>query len=294
MTATVISAKLVAELRSRTGAGMMDCKKALEETGGNMEQAIDQLRKKGIAKAEKRAGRVASEGQIVALVSADARTGVLVEVNCETDFVARTDEFKAMVTSIAKHVLQDANVNALAIIGTDDTYLGTSWSQGGAGTVGDVITAASAKTGEKVVLRRIARFTADGTVGSYLHHNGKLAVLAEVTGSGDAVVQLARSIAEHIAAGVPTVALAVDRDGVDERVVERERAIYVEQAAASGKPANIIEKMVSGRIEKYFSEVTLLGQPWVRDDSRTIKQLVADAGSGVTVKRFTRFQMGEE
>jgi elongation factor Ts len=292
---TPISAKLVAELRARTGAGMMDCKKALEETGGDIEKAIDSLRKKGMAKAEKRSGRVASEGQIVALVSDDAKTGVLVEVNCETDFVGRNDEFKALTMSIAKHVAQDKNIDGVAQIGSEDTYLNTAWSQGGSATVGEVIKAASAKTGENVVLRRIARFTSSGTIGSYLHHNGKVAVLAEVTGgSGPEVVQLAKSIAEHAAAGVPSVALAVDRDGVDERVVERERAIYVEQAAASGKPANIIEKMVTGRIDKYFAEVTLLNQPWVRDDSKTIRHLVGEAGKDLGVKRFVRFQMGEE
>jgi elongation factor Ts len=290
-----ISAKLVAELRARTGAGMMDCKKALEETGGDMEKAVDLLRKKGIAKAEKRAGRAASEGQIVTLVSPDGHTAAMIEVNCETDFVGRNDEFKAFAQSIAQHVLQDKNVNGVAIIGTEDTYLNTPWSQGGAATVGEVIKGASAKTGENVVLRRIARFAGSGVVGSYLHHNGKVAVLAEVDGgSGDAIVQLARSIAEHVAAGVPTVAVSVDRDGVDERLVEREKAIYAEQAAASGKPAAIVEKMVTGRLEKYFAEVTLLGQAWVRDDSRTIKQLVAEAGAGVSVKRFARFQMGEE
>jgi elongation factor Ts len=260
-----------------------------------MEQAVDLLRKKGIAKAEKRAGRVASEGQIVTQISPDGRTGVMVEVNCETDFVARTDEFKALVESIATHVAQDAKLNGISAVGSDGDYLGSAWAQGGSATLGEVIKAASARTGENVVLRRLARFSGSGIVGTYLHHNGKVAVLAEVEGgSGDTVTQLVRSIAEHIAAGVPTVALAVDRDGVDEKVVERERAIYVEQAAASGKPANIVEKMVSGRIDKYFAEITLLNQPWVRDDSKTIRQLVSEAGSGLTVKRFARFQMGEE
>jgi elongation factor Ts len=292
---TPISAKLVAELRARTGAGMMDCKKALEETGGNIDEAALLLRKKGIAKAEKRAGRAASEGQIVAWVSDDAKTGVLVEVNCETDFVGRNDEFKALASSIAKHVAQDTKIDGLAQIGAEDTYLSTPWSQGGAATVGEVIKSASAKTGENVVLRRIARFSTTGTIGSYLHHNGKVAVLAEVSGgSGDTVTTLARSIAEHVAAGVPSVALAVDKDGVDERIVERERAIFVEQAASSGKPANIIEKMVSGRIDKFFAEVTLINQPWVRDDSKTIRQLVAEAGKDLGVKRFVRFQMGED
>src|SRR5262245_60435435 len=173
MSTTQISAKLVAELRARTGAGMMDCKKALEETAGDIDQAVDLLRKKGIAKAEKRAGRAASEGQIVALTTSDNKTGALIELNCETDFVARTDEFKALAGSIAKHVLQDASVNGLLIVGSEDAYLNAPYSQG-AGSLGEVVKAASAKTGENVVLRRVARFSGDGTVGFYLHHNGKV------------------------------------------------------------------------------------------------------------------------
>ena len=260
-----------------------------------MDQAVDLLRKKGIAKAEKRAGRAASEGQIVARISPDGHTGVLIELNCETDFVARTDEFKALAASIAAHVAQDASVNGVLTVGPEDAYLAGKWSQGGANTVGDVVKAGSAKTGENVVLRRVARFASPGTVGAYLHHNGKVAVLADLEGgTGDGVTQLAKSVAEHVAAGVPSVAVAVDRDGVDDHIIERERAIYAEQAASSGKPANIVEKMVSGRMEKFFSEVTLLNQPWVRDDARTIRQLVAEAGKGITVKRFARFQMGEE
>lgn len=293
---TAISAKLVSELRARTGAGMMDCKKALEETAGDIEKAIDLLRKKGIAKAEKRAGRSASEGQIAVLISPDGKTGVMAELNCETDFVARTDEFKGLAAAVAKHVVQDASVDGIVTVGAEGSYLGTKWSQLGSSTVGEMIKAASAKTGENVVLRRVARFAApNGTVGAYLHHNGKVAVLTQVDGgTGEAVAQLAKSISEHVAAGVPAIALAVDKNGVDDRTVEREKAIYVEQAAASGKPANIIEKMVAGRMEKFFAEVTLLNQPWVRDDSKTIRTLVNEAGKGLTVIRFARFQMGEE
>jgi elongation factor Ts len=180
-------------------------------------------------------------------------------------------------------------------VGAEGAYLATAWSQGGGGTVGEVVKAASARTGENVVLRRVARFASSGTVGSYLHHNGKVAVLVELQGvSGAAASTVAKSIAEHVAAGVPTVAVAVDKDGVPADLVARERAIFEEQARASGKPANIVEKMVTGRIDKYFAEVTLLNQAWVRDDSKTIRQVLADAGSGVTIARFVRFQMGEE
>ncbi len=291
---TQITAKLVAELRGRTGAGMMDCKKALEETAGDIEKAVDLLRAKGIAKAEKRAGRQASEGQIVTIISPDGTTGAIVEVNCETDFVGRNDEFKALTQGLAEHVAQDASVDGVVTVGNEGAYLGTAHPTGG--TVGEVVKAASAKTGENVVMRRIARFaSASGTVGAYLHHNGKVGVLVEVAGgSGDAVMALARSVAEHVAAGVPAPAVAVDKDGVPAELVEREKAIFVEQAAASGKPAAIIEKMVTGRIDKFFAEITLLNQPWVRDDSRTIGQLVQEAGAGLSITRFARFQMGEE
>jgi elongation factor Ts len=287
-----ISAKLVADLRGRTGAGMMDCKKALDETGGDIEKAVDLLRAKGIAKAEKRAGRQASEGQIVTIISPDGKTGTLVEVNCETDFVGRNDEFKALTQGLAAHVAQDASVSGIVIVGSEGAYLNGA-AKGG--TIGEVVKAASAKTGENVVMRRIARFTSAGTVGAYLHHNGKVGVLVEIAGgTGDVVMNLAKSIAEHIAAGVPTVAVAVDKDGVPAELVEREKAIFVEQAAASGKPANIIEKMVQGRIDKFYAEITLVNQPWVRDDSKTIGQLVTEAGAGLSIARFARFQMGEE
>lgn len=288
-----ISAKLVADLRGRTGAGMMDCKKALDETGGDIEKAVDLLRAKGIAKAEKRAGRQASEGQIVTIISPDGKTGTLVEVNCETDFVGRNDEFKALTQGLAEHVAQDASVSGVVVVGSEGAYLNGA-AKGG--TVGEVVKAASAKTGENVVMRRIARFTsAAGTVGAYLHHNGKVGVLVEISGgTGDAVMNLAKSVAEHIAAGVPTVAVAVDKNGVPSELVEREKAIFVEQAAASGKPANIIEKMVQGRIDKFYAEITLVNQPWVRDDSKTIGQLVTEAGAGLSIARFARFQMGEE
>jgi elongation factor Ts len=287
-----ISAKLVADLRGRTGAGMMDCKKALDETGGDIEKAVDLLRAKGIAKAEKRAGRQASEGQIVTIISPDGKTGTLVEVNCETDFVGRNDEFKALTQGLAEHVAQDASVSGIVIVGSEGAYLNGA-AKGG--TIGEVVKAASAKTGENVVMRRIARFTSAGTVGAYLHHNGKVGVLVEIAGgTGDVVMNLAKSIAEHIAAGVPTVAVAVDKDGVPAELVEREKAIFVEQAAASGKPANIIEKMVQGRIDKFYAEITLVNQPWVRDDSKTIGQLVTEAGAGLSIARFARFQMGEE
>ena len=293
-----ISAKDIAELRARTGAGMMDCKKALEETGGNIEEAIAYLRKKGIAKAEKRVGRAASEGKIVSLVSPDHRHAVLVELNSETDFVARNEEFGQLAEELAHQVMQDEATDAIVHKADEHDLFGKEWHKGG-GTVGEIVKSAAGRTGENVTLRRFARFKTDGALGSYVHFNGKVAALVEVAGAnGPEVLALARSIAEHVAAGVPVVPVAVSRDQVSPELVEKERQIFAEQARASGKPENIIEKMIGGRIDKYYGEVALVEQPWVRDPSKTIRELVAETGKQVgaelTVKRFARFQMGEE
>lgn len=291
-----ITAKDVAELRARTGAGMMDCKKALEEAGGAMDAAVDILRKKGIAKAEKRADRAASEGQIVTWVAPDHSAAAMIEINSETDFVGRNDEFIAMAKTMCEQVSKDASVDGVVKVGADGAYLATPWYADASRTVGEVVKAASAKTGENVVLKGIARFTAKagGTVGFYLHFNGKVGVLVEVAGiTGEAGATLANTIAEHVAAGVPATAIAVDRAGVDPAVVKRERDIFVEQAIASGKPPAIAEKMVDGRINKFFGEIVLTEQPWVREDSKTIGQIIKEAGAGASVVRFARFKMGE-
>lgn len=288
-----ITAKDVAALRARTGAGIGDCKKALEESEGNIEHAVDYLRKKGISKAEKRAGRAASEGQIVTWVSDDATLGAMIELNSETDFVARNEEFVALATLVCRHIAEDTSLDGVAEVGADHALLGRHWHHDKAMTLGEVVKAGAAKTGENVTLRRVARFATDGTIGFYRHHNGKVAVLVEVGGvTGDAGRVVANTVAEHVAAGVPTVAVAVRKEDVSADLVARERAIFVEQAKASGKPDNIVEKMVGGRLEKFYSEVTLLQQPWVRDDSKTIGQLVLET-PGAGVERFVRFQMGE-
>lgn len=291
-----ITAKDVAELRARTGAGMMDCKKALEEAGGAMDAAVDILRKKGIAKAEKRADRAASEGQIVTWVAPDRSAAAMIEINSETDFVGRNDEFIAVAKTMCEQVSKDASVDGVVKVGADGAYLATPWYADASRTVGEVVKAASAKTGENVVLKGIARFTAKagGTVGFYLHFNGKVGVLVEVAGiTGEAGTALANTIAEHVAAGVPATAIAVDRAGVDPAVVKRERDIFVEQAIASGKPPAIAEKMVDGRINKFFGEIVLTEQPWVREDSKTIGHIIKEAGAGASVVRFARFKMGE-
>jgi elongation factor Ts len=299
MATTTVTAKDVQVLRQRTGAGMMDCKKALEETGGDVEKAVEYLRKKGIAKADKRADRAASEGQIVALVSEDAKTGAIVELNSETDFVARNEEFGALAQAVAEQLFGDASFDGVVTMANEGEFMAKPWHKDGTKSVAEAVKEASGKTGENVMLRRYARFTTDGVIGSYVHHNGRVAVLVDVTGgSGNAVLALAKSIAEHIAAGVPKVPLGVNREEIKSEIIDRERRIYEEQARTAGKPDAMIGKIVDGQVNKFYAENTLLDQPWVRDDSKTIRQLVADAskeaGATLIVRRFARFQMGEE
>jgi elongation factor Ts len=287
------TAKDVSELRQRTQAGMMDCKKALEECQGDMEQAIEWLRKKGISRGESRAGRAASEGKIVARVATDGSTGALVELNSETDFVARNEAFGQTVEKIADTLLAQGAIDGVAASAEGSPLLQTAF--GGAGTLAESLKQLTGTIGENIVLRRYARFGGSGAVGAYVHHNAKVGTLVEIAGlTGEAGQQLARTIAEHVTAGVPTVPVAVTRDDVPAELVDRERRIFSEQAAASGKPANIVEKMVQGRVDKYYKEVTLLDQPWVRDDSKAIRDLVKAAGDGVSIRRFARFQIGQE
>ena len=295
----IISAKDIKELRDRTGAGMTDCKTALQETGGNIEEAIVWLRKKGIASGTKREGRLAKEGRIVSLVSPDGRHAALVEVNSETDFVARNEEFGRLAEQLAQAVMEDEATDAVVHKADEHAFFTRAWFADKAQTVAEVVKAAAGKTGENVQLRRFARFKTDGAIGNYVHFNGKVAALVEVGGStGTEAQQLAKSIAEHIAAGVPRVPVAVSRDDVSPELVEKERDIFAAQARETGKPENIIEKMIGGRIDKYYGEVALLEQPWVRDPSKTIRELVQEtgkqAGAELTVRRFARFQMGEE
>jgi elongation factor Ts len=287
------TAKDVSELRQRTQAGMMDCKKALEECQGDMDQAVEWLRKKGISRGESRAGRAASEGKIVARVAPDGATGALVELNSETDFVARNEAFGQTVERIADTLLASASIDGAVASAEGSPLLAAKFGE--AGTLADSLKQLTGTIGENIVLRRYARFGGSGAVGAYVHHNGKVGTLVEVAGlSGDAGQQLARTVAEHITAGVPTIPVAVTRDDVPAALVDRERRIFAEQAAASGKPANIVEKMVQGRVDKFYKEVTLLDQPWVRDDSKAIRDLVKAAGPGVSIRRFARFQIGQE
>lgn len=294
-----ITAKDVADLRARTGAGMMDCKKALEEADGDITRAIDILRTKGILKAEKRAGRAASEGRIVVKLADHGQTASIIEVNSETDFVARNDEFGTLAHSIAEHVFADSALDSAVHNAAESTMLGKAFHTDASKTVGDVVKEASAKTGENVVLRRFARFATDGVIGSYVHFNGKVAAVVDVTGGNNEYArELAKSVAEHIAAGVPRVPYGVTRDDVPADFVEKERAIFTETARQSGKPDNIIARMVDGQVNKLYAEAALMEQPWVRDPNVTIKFLVdlksTEGGAPLKIRRFVRYQMGEE
>jgi elongation factor Ts len=261
---------------------------ALEEAGGDLERANDLLRKKGIAKAEKRAGRSASEGLIVIATAPDGRDAAMIDLNSETDFVARTDEFGALARDLAAHALAraEAGINAGAF--ADSAFRGK--------TVAEVIAEISGKTGEAMSLARYARFTQpEGVVGSYLHHNGQVGVLVDVQGTdGDALRALATEVALHVASADP---VAVSEADIPAHVVERERRIAEEQVAAEGKPENIRGKIVDGKIRKFVAERALLSQNFVKDESKTVADLVAEAaktiGGPVKVVRFARFKVGE-
>ena len=284
-----ITAGQVKDLRDKTGAGMMDCKAALTETGGDVEAAVDWLRTKGLAKAAKKAGRVAAEGLIG--VATSAGRAVMVEVNSETDFVARNAEFQALVTGIAQA--------ALATDGAVELILGAKI---GAKTVDETIKGAVATIGENITLRRVAMVAVSpGAVATYVHSSvapglGKIGVVVGLQSSGktDALTQVGRQIAMHVAAASP---IAVRAEDVDPAIVARERAIFAEQARESGKPELIIEKMVEGRIRKFFEEVVLLSQNFVVDAEKTVAQAVkaaeAEVGAPINVTEFVVFRLGE-
>jgi elongation factor Ts len=284
-----ISAKAVKALRDQTGAGMMDCKRALSEAGGDVAKAVEVLRERGLAKAGKREGRATSEGAI--LIELRGGAGGMVELCCETDFVARTEDFEALGRSLAAAVAADAGAAAPEAL-LDVEIDGEK--------VRDRITAAIAVLGENVVLKRVARLAVDGTglVGGYVHGPGKLGVLValETTASGAEVEMLARDLAMHVAAADPTP-LAVGRDGVPSELIESERSIYRKQAEQSGKPEKVLDRIVEGRLGKFLSEVALLEQPFVKDADRSVGDLLAEVGeqlgAALRVVGFERFRLGE-
>lgn len=270
-----ITAALVKELRERTGAGMMECKKALVETDGDIDVAIEHMRKTGLAKADKKAGRTAAEGLVVFKSSADGKKAALVEVNCETDFVTKGDDFINFANAVAQAALEGepADIDALLALPLE-----------GGDSIADTTKALIAKIGENMNVRRFVTKTTDGVLGVYLH-GGRIGVMVELQGGDEA---LAKDIAMHIAASKPACVSEAD---VPAELIEKEKEIFAAQAAESGKPAEIIEKMVAGRIKKFLKEVTLLGQPFVKDPDQTVEQLLKTAGA--TVVGFDRLEVGE-
>lgn len=271
-----ITAALVKELRERTGAGMMDCKKALSAVEGDMDKAIDFLREKGLAAAAKKAGRIAAEGVVGSFISADGKIGAVVEVNCETDFVAKTDNFKALVEKIAAHIVatKPADLEALMASELDGQ------------TVEALVTASVAKIGEKISVRRFALYEApEGVVAAYIHGGGKIGVLVEFKGGN---AELGKDVAMHIAAANPAY---LDRTQVPAAELEHEKEVLSEQAKNEGKPEKIIEKMVLGRINKYYKEVCLIDQEFVKDPDQSVGKLLK--ANDAEVLAFTRFQLGE-
>jgi len=278
-----ITAKMVSQLRAKTGAGMMDCKKALTETGGDLEGAVDFLRKKGLSAAAKKSGRVAAEGMVVA--AGDGKIGSLVEVNAETDFVAKNDGFQSFTNGVAEALLKSAVTDVENLKGVDFPATGR--------TVAEELTHQIATIGENMNLRRIARFeVTDGAVASYVHGGGKIGVLVELSGAADQekLFEGARQLAMHVAAANPQY---LSRDEVPEDVVAREKDIMRTKALASGKPEAIVDKIITGQINKYFGEICLLEQVYVIDTDKKVNQIVKELGSDVALTRYARFQLGE-
>jgi elongation factor Ts len=284
-----ISAAAVKTLRDRSGAGMMDCKKALTDADGDVEKAALLLRERGLAKAAKREGRATAEGAVAMALAGHA--GALVELSCETDFVARTDDFQRLA-------------NAVATVAASDPALGTIDALGAAPLDGETVArrvaAAAGTLGENILLKRVARLeAADGLVGGYVHAGGKLGVLVglQTTVQGDDVAALAKEIAMHVAAADPSP-VSVDRSGVPEDLVSRERELFAKQAAESGKPEKVIEKIVEGRINKFYAEVALIEQPFVKDPDLTVQQRLAQVGktlgAEIAVTGFVRFRLGAD
>jgi elongation factor Ts len=286
--AAPITATDVKALRDRTGAGMMDCKAALTEANGDMEEAITILRKKGMAQVAKKAGRAMKEGLVGVRLNADATDGVVAEVNCETDFVARTPEFQALVDTVT--------ADLLAAPSTEDPQALAAAE----GAVGQKVAEKIAKTGENMAITRAARLTGDGLIGSYLHLGGKIGVLVELLGvpaaarQSEAVATLVRELAMQIAAASPSYAT---REEVPASVIEQEKNIYRAQMENSGKPANVIEKIVEGKLGSFYGVAVLPDQPSIRDPKTTVAQVVAEAskaaGGTIRVSRFVRFKVGE-
>ena len=272
-----ITASMVKELRERTGSGMMECKKALQEANGDIDVAIENMRKSGLAKADKKSGRVAAEGRVVIEISDDGKSAAVVEVNCETDFVSGGDDFLSFVQAVAKTALANRPADVAAL--SEMTLEGSDES------IETVRKEMVARIGENIQLRRFEIVeTENSQLGKYMHGN-RMGVLVEMEGGND---ELIKDIAMHIAASNP---MCVSEDDVPAEVLEKEKEILRAQALESGKPADIVEKMLTGRIRKYLAEITLLGQSFVKDPDKTVETLLSDAGA--KVNRFVRYEVGE-
>lgn len=279
-----ITNDMIKTLREKTGAGMMDCKRALEAVGGDMNLAVEFLRKKGAAVGAKRADRAAKEGMIVTRVAPNGKSGVIIEVNCETDFVGRSDDFTRFANTVAETIekKRPAAVGELMRQNADGK------------TISELYNDLLSKVGEKIDVRRFAIVNShDGTVSAYTHLGNKIGVLVELQGTAPetAASSPGRDVAMQVAAMNP---LVVSRDEVDKALIERELDIYRTQAKNEGKPDQIVDKIAIGRLEKYYQEVVLLEQTFIKDSGKTIKDFLANAGQPVTIKRFLRFHLGEE
>jgi len=289
-----ITAAQINELRKATGAGMLDCKKALEEVEGDMEQAVDYLRKKGLAAASKKAGRAATEGMVAAAVTANGNAGVLVEINSETDFVAKNDKFQDFVKQVADHVLQKNPANI-------EELMAQPFAGDASKTVQTLLNEAIAVIGENMQIRRFVSFSTDGgAVGSYIHAGGKIGVLVEATCdkadvcSSEAFATVLKDVAMHTAAASPQF---LCREDVSADVLEREKEIYRAKARETGKPDNIIEKIIGGQVNKFYGDICLLEQVYVKDTDKTVQQYIdasaKQLGCSITLKRFAKFVLGE-
>ncbi|HHU82185.1 MAG TPA: elongation factor Ts [Firmicutes bacterium] len=296
-----VSTAEIKELRERTGAGMMDCKKALIESGGDLEKAVEYLREKGLAAAAKKAGRIAAEGMITSFITPDKKCGALVEVNCETDFVTKVDSFREFARELAEHIAVNAPKALSAETGKEGPYLLEQTLKSGA-TVQETVNELVANIGEKITVRRFVRFERSGAglVQDYIHMGGKIGVLLEVAlenaeaAGEEAFLNLAKDLAMQVAAAKPEY---VRRDEVDKETLEKERAIYMAQAVNEGKPEAIAEKIAQGRLEKFFKEACLEEQVYIKDNNLTVKKLLEEVakklGAGIEVVRFARYEKGE-
>jgi elongation factor Ts len=275
-----ISVDDIKQLRDKTGAGMMACKEALTATNGDVEAAVAHLRKKGIASAEKKASRTTGDGLVAAVIAADGRSGAIIEINCETDFVAKTDQFQQLAGSLAQWTLGQPNPEVTAEALPEDL----------ANQIKEVI----AKIGENIKLKRGSKLTvADGLVESYIHLGGKIGVLVALeAAAGTGLKPLAKELAMQVAASSP---LYIKREQVPAEAVEKEKDIYREQVRGSGKPEKVVENIVAGKLKKYYSEICLLEQAYIKDPNKTVEAVIREqsAGGAVAVSRFVRYRLGE-